>query len=220
MERESERLFTSDEFREFLQELDSFYHVLDRHHYSSDVNLVESLSLRTEDYRECLCIMRDVALRVPSSPRMDEVVECVEELLRFLQDRLCTFLTFLETVEEDNTRSHPSIPNLSCTVYRSRRVQAGGGRPFTFISRTQLEAFIEMNFSFATIAKILCVSERTLLRRRAELGLPVGRQFVYSALDDSELDGLVSEIIQVRTCTSQNLCCTLIMWFSTLIIHV
>ena len=194
-----EGFFCSDEFKEFLLELDSFYNALERHQYASDINLVENLSLRTEEYRECLFIMRDMALGIQSSPSMDEVVECLQELLLLIQDRLCTFLTFLEGVEEHSTGGILSIPNLSCTVSRRRRVQARGGRPFTFISRTQLEAFIDLNFSYTTIAKILCVSERTLLRRRAELGLPVGRQLLYSTLDDDELDEIVSEIVQVCT---------------------
>ena len=141
-----EGFFCSDEFKEFLLELDSFYNALDRHQYASDINLVENLSLRTEEYRECPFIMCDImALGIQSSPSMDEVVECLQELLRLIQDRLCTFLTFLEEVEEDSTGGILSIPNLSCTVSTRRRVQARGGRPFTFISRTQLEG--DLNFS-------------------------------------------------------------------------
>ena len=71
------------------------------------------------------------------------------------------------------------------------------GRPSFFISRSQLEAFMELGFSNSTIARMLCISERTLQRRRAELGLPVGRSMLYSSISDEELDEIVSDIMQV-----------------------
>ena len=187
----------SEGFREFLLDLDLFYSTLDRHAYTNDVNLVEGLSSTTEEYRECLIIFRDVARDLPSNPVTDEAAQCLQELLLIIQDK-CSFLTaILEHVQEDSFVGGPSIPNVSFTVSRVRRVQSRGGRPFLFVSRSQLEAFTELGFSYRTISKMLCVSERTLLRRRTEFGLPVGQHLLYSTLTDVEFDETVSEIMQV-----------------------
>lgn len=189
--------FASDEFRGFLQELGTFYDTLSRHEYSSDINTVESLASRAEDFRECLVIVCDMALRlIPSDPDVDELVETLECLLGNVQDKISTFVSFLESVECTSQTVSMYLPDLSLSVSRRRRVHTGGGRPFIFISRTQLEAFVELGFSFRAIAKMLCVSERTLLRRRTELGLPVGHNMLYSTMDDDELDRLVSGILQ------------------------
>ena len=50
---------------------------------------------------------------------------------------------------------------------------------------------MEQGFSNSTIARMLCISERTLQRRHAELGLPVGRSMLYSSISNKELDDIV-----------------------------
>lgn len=191
---EENDFFASNAFRVFLQELDNFYSILCRHEYSSDINIVENLAFRAEEFRECLVILHRIALTLPSHPSVEALIEVIEQLLANIQDKMSTFITLLDRAEEE--RFSTLLPDLSSTVLRQRRASTQGGRPFIFISRTQLEAFIELGFSFKAIAKMLCVSDRTLLRRRTELGLPVGRHLLYSTMDDDELDGIVSEILQ------------------------
>ena len=55
----------------------------------------------------------------------------------------------------------------------------GRGRPKMFVSKVQLESLFELGFTYAKVAKMLCISERTLQRRRSELGFPVGRAMLY-----------------------------------------
>ena len=76
------------------------------------------------------------------------------------------------------------------------------GRPPYDIPQSQLEALIELGFSYAAIARMLNVSPRTLRRRRAKFGLPSGR--LYSEISDHHLDQLVSEILQVCVCVYDN----------------
>ena len=60
----------------------------------------------------------------------------------------------------------------------------GPGRPKMFVSRAQLESLFELGFTCAKVAKMLCMSERTLQRQRSELGLPIGQWLLYSQLND------------------------------------
>ena len=56
------------------------------------------------------------------------------------------------------------------------------------ISEAQISGLIEMGFSYATMARLFGVSVRTLLRRRNEFGLQIGRN--YSNISNSDLDGI------------------------------
>lgn len=188
--------FASDTFRELLGELGRFESELSRHGHPADINLVECLLARTEEFRECLVILTDLAQQLPTAPSSIELLEGLRELVYIFQEKESTYLSFLERSEEESSQNL-LLPDLSFTVLRQRRVQGRGGRPFIFVSRAQLEAFLDMGFKYVDVAKILCVSERTLLRRRAELGLPVGRSSAYSAMDDNELDEMVSDLMQV-----------------------
>ena len=128
-----------------------------------------------------------------------ELVESLEQLFGFFQEKVATYLSVLERTDEESWQhSSHCLPDLSFMVTRMHRAQGRGGRPSTSISRTQLESFIDMGFKYTVIAKMLCVSVRTLLHRRAELGLPIGHHQICSTVDDNELDQTVSEILQVH----------------------
>ena len=60
------------------------------------------------------------------------------------------------------------------------------GRPFLFVTKDQIETLMEFGYTYTKIAGMFGVSERTLLRRRIELGLPIGRN--YTAISDNDLD--------------------------------
>ena len=66
-----------------------------------------------------------------------------------------------------------------------------------FVSRALLESLFELGFTCAKVAKMLCMSERTLQHWCSELGLPIGQWLLYSQLSDEELDEVVSNILQV-----------------------
>ena len=67
------------------------------------------------------------------------------------------------------------------------------GRPAYIISKAQLETLIELGFNYSAIARMLGVSERTILRRRVEFGLPVGVTF--TDITDGDLDCAVRSIL-------------------------
>ena len=77
-----------------------------------------------------------------------------------------------------------------------RSEQVGPGRPRFAMTREQLEALnnCSSGFRWSEISRAFGVSERTLRRRRHELGMTVeGRQF--SDLSDTQLDTIVRAII-------------------------
>ena len=77
----------------------------------------------------------------------------------------------------------------------SPRLRCGAaGRPSFLISKAQLETLIEMGFSYSTIARMFGVSERTILRRRIEYDLLVGRSYIN--MSDSDLDKVIRDIVQ------------------------
>lgn len=91
-----------------------------------------------------------------------------------------------------NIEDNSSEFNLHCPVLRS----GDPGRPSFLISKSLIEALIDLGFTYSKMAKILGVSERTLLRRRQEFDLPVGRPF--SNITDHELELIIRDITQVH----------------------
>ena len=69
------------------------------------------------------------------------------------------------------------------------------GRPPFLISKAQIETLTELRYSYAKTARMFGVSERTLLRRREEFGLPIGQS--YSDIRDLELDAVLQSVYQV-----------------------
>ena len=63
------------------------------------------------------------------------------------------------------------------------------GRPFLIITKEQLQLYLQYNFTFPKIAKILLVCESTIKRRFQEFGLSVGD--TYSDISDGELDSVI-----------------------------
>ena len=74
-------------------------------------------------------------------------------------------------------------------------ISDGRGRPFYFISKDQIEALMEFGYTYTKIVTMFGVSERTLLRRRIEFGLPIGRPL--SHISDNELDDVIRRITHV-----------------------
>ena len=98
---------------------------------------------------------------------------------------------FFLSVEREGNELTPLTTNLQRDQY------GGRGRPKHHVSRDQLQALnVDAGFSWSEIARTLGISERTLRRRRHELGMSVeGR--VFSNLSDNELDDYVRQILTV-----------------------
>lgn len=98
---------------------------------------------------------------------------------------------FFLSVEREGNELTPLTTNLQRDQY------GGRGRPKHHVSCDQLQALnVDAGFSWSEIARTLGISERTLRRRRHELGMSVeGR--VFSNLSDNELDDYVRQILTV-----------------------
>ena len=70
---------------------------------------------------------------------------------------------------------------------------SSGGRPAYSITKGQVEQLRETGMSWKSIAEFLCVSERTLHRRRMEYGI----ESTFSEISDSDLDQNIQEILQL-----------------------
>ena len=81
--------------------------------------------------------------------------------------------------------------SLQCPILR----HGDPGRPSFLISKPLIEALIDLGFTYSKMAKILGVSERTLLRRRQDFNLPIGRPF--SHVTDQDLEMVIRDIVQV-----------------------
>ena len=174
---------------EYLHEIPAFVDLLDRHQYSCDTNLAEQLTYRGEDHLHMLLSLRNRAEQLSLSGP-SELYEDISELFSLVHQKLTRFRTLVEeSLDEGDLARETTLSTVSLIHHGTP------GRPSFFISRSQLEAFMELGFSNSTIARMLCISERTLQRRRAELGLPVGRSMLYSSISDEELDEIVSDII-------------------------
>jgi hypothetical protein len=91
---------------------------------------------------------------------------------------------------EDLSVSHENA-SIPVTVMRS----GTRGRPFLFIAKDQIESLMEFGYTYTKIAGMFGVSERTLLRRRIELGLPIGRN--YTDISDNDLDDSIRRFTHV-----------------------
>lgn len=108
-----------------------------------------------------------------------EAIKDLWTLFSLVQRKLTPYTDLLSANQRDDipSTSNGSLASIVSTVLPAR---SGPGRPKMFVSRTQLESLFELGFTYAKVAKMLCMSERTLQRRRSELGLPVSQSFIRS----------------------------------------
>ena len=72
------------------------------------------------------------------------------------------------------------------------------------VSRTQIEFFHGMRFSWVQMANVLGVSVRTLRNRRHEYCMPIGDD-VYNHITDNDLDQLITNILQTAPRAGQSM---------------
>lgn len=75
------------------------------------------------------------------------------------------------------------------------------GRPPYLIDGAQVEAMMELEYSYEEMAGMIGISTRTLRRHREQLGLPLGR--AYSTISDNELDSEIASTLQVSVSQNQ-----------------
>ena len=87
-------------------------------------------------------------------------------------------------------------PRMSLTIACPVVGDGRPGRPSVVISEQQITTLLDLGFNYTSMAAMFGVSERTLFRRRTELGLQTGRH--YSDISDDNLDTVVRSLVQVR----------------------
>ena len=182
------------ELVDWLQSLPTFVDQLHRHQFTGDVTAANRLMSRSDQYLSLLMCgyrrSREIHEVTKSSSGIAElssdVLELVEVVYQFREHYQEWVLQFLDNDREDNT----SGSLLPARVYRGTP-----GRPPYQVPKSQIEALMELGFSYAAMAHVLHVSPRAIRRRREEYGLPVG--CYYSDITDSYLDEVVGSILQV-----------------------
>ena len=177
-----------------LEGLPGFVGQLDLHQHSYDTNTAERLVIRGEEYLELLQVLY---MRCEQAMDSQETIEDLWTLFGMVQGKLIPYVDLLGSNRGRDDVQSSLNGSLTSSVFRIVLPTRSPGRLKMFVSRAQLESLFELGFTYAKVAKMLCMSERTLQRRRSELGLPIGQSLLYSQLDDEELDEVVSNILQV-----------------------
>ena len=129
-----------------------------------------------------------------SHPSERQLLSDLDILLHIVsqQRQYCVNLSYFALHEEDEQQS--------TTRVGVRIVRSGVGRPRLDISEELLEAlYVTAGFRWAAIGRYLHVSERTLRRRRHELGFANATPS-FTDLDNGSLDEFVRDILQVKKC--------------------
>ena len=129
----------------------------------------------------------------------EDVFYCqIERLMDFLS-RCANNVTFEEfdMVDENLARVHHLMEvkeGSSIIGFKAPIVRCGDrGRPSFCISREQLEYLLQFKFSVPGIARLFCVSVRTIRRRMSDFGLSIGQ--TYSDITDQDLKSQVSDFL-------------------------
>lgn len=185
-----------DDLFQCFASLPSFIARLDESFETIHLNEAESLGMRCEEYLELLRVLMG---RVGDLSRTlvlhTDVIDC-QQLLADIDSIVSSMCDYAEHFIErtmalqDEVFCFESSATVVCP-----RIRNGPGRPTYWISSAQIESLIEVGYTYTRISRMFGVSERTLLRRREELGMQIGRPF--SAIDDDELDATVRSILDV-----------------------
>ena len=110
-----------------------------------------------------------------------------------LYDLLDNLLTSMEQQLAKVTLVTDTLPvrNATEVVNVCQTMPSSGGRPAFDISKDQIEVLRSTGMNWKAISNFLCVSERTLKRRREEYGI----QPTFSKISDEDLDEQVRQIL-------------------------
>ena len=174
-----------DRLVEWLQTIPGFVNQLERHRATDELGTANQLHGRCQDYLSLLLSLYRRAIElVPEEDIHSDILEIIEFIGSYDAHYQEWVLHLIDT-ENAGGSGVLGLP--------ARTLTGLPGRPPYDIPRSQLEALIELGFSYAAIARM---SPRTLRRRRAVFGLPAGR--LYTEISDHQLDQLISEILRVQ----------------------
>lgn len=155
-----------------------------RNLFVSDIAIAETLCRRSQQFIGTLLLVLQENMWLPDI--VDNAIQVAVEFQNLVNRFEERFHRFDETDE-----LHYMCPN----VDGGDEVQRG--RPKLLIPKEQLEGLRGLGFSWSAIANMLCVSERTIRRRRADYEMVLGSLGNFSQVLDDQLDEIVRSILQV-----------------------
>ncbi len=182
-----------DRLIEWLQTIPGFVHQLERHRTTDELATANQLHGRCQDYLSLLLSLYRRAIEL--LPGDEDIQSDILEIIEFIGSYDAHYQEWVLHLIDSDGENSADYGISDSPILPARTLTGLPGRPPYDIPQSQLEALIELGFSYAAIARMLNVSPRTLRRRRAEFGLPAGR--LYTDISDHHLDQLVGEILQV-----------------------
>ena len=181
----------------WLESIPSFLEQLQRHRHTDNLALASTLSGRCDDY---LSLLQALLTRTEEIMRSSDECDGLQQLMDGFSSLAASINSLAEHYREWCLRLTDSESEDTVGIGVPQQVYRTGarGRPPYHIPQSQLEALIELRFSYETIARLLHVSTRTLYRRRMLYGLPSGR--CYTDVEDTQLDDIIRDILQVCLC--------------------
>eukprot|EP00794_Sanderia_malayensis_P013267 gene13267-14634_t len=166
-----------EELEEFLTEVGSFLENLQRNYYICDINGMEYDIRKLDQYIEIFAALLSVLLTVQEAPLL--LTQIVSGLANSLRKRKYDISKKLSDHLKDKEQ-----------VYVCE-TEDTGGRPRFVVTREQIVVLRDTGMTWSDISKCLCISPKTLYRRRQEYDIPNN----FSNISDSELDNLLSDVL-------------------------
>lgn len=177
-----------------MQSLQRYLHVLQtgkdlhgqimRNLFVSNTGIAEALCRHSQQFIGTLLVV----LRENTWP-LDIVDDTIQVAVEF-QNLVSRFEERFHRFDQ-NDELHYVCPNVEGVG------EVGRGRPTLLIPKEQLEGLRGLGFSWSAISNMLCVSERTIRRRRADYEMVLGSFGNFSRVLDDQLDEIVQSILHV-----------------------
>ena len=166
-----------EELEEFLSSIGSFLEDLQRNYEICDINGMEYNVRKLEQYIEIFAAVSSVLLTLEETPGLIQIVNSFANSLWQCKNDICKKLS-----------EHSKGKELQLLVCETERT---GGRPRFVVTREQICVLRATGMTWSDISKCLCISTKTLYRRRQEYDIPN----TYADMSDSELDSVLSDVL-------------------------
>ncbi len=166
-----------DELVEFLTEVGSFLEHLQRNYRICDINGMEYDIRKLEQYIEIFAALLSVLLTIQEAPLL--LTRIVSDLANSL--RKSKFELFKKLSDHMKYKDQVFVCETEVT----------GGRPKFVVTREQIVVLRDTGMTWSDISKCLCISPKTLYRRRQEYDIPNS----FANISDAELDDLLSNVL-------------------------
>ena len=183
-----------EELREFLQSLNLLFTQIQHSLSSNDSVCMEHQRNKLADYLSIV-----VAMSVKVNTQSDRELNLLHEQGNLIGTGRSLGLLLNNLIEnmERELGKLSEVIAMHVTQVERREITSvlpsSGGRPAYSITNGQVEQLRETGMNWKSVAEFLCVSERTLHRRRIEFGI----ESTFSEISDSDLDQNIQEILQL-----------------------